>query len=85
MAEIVPLGAAPIDTDRRREFIEALAAAYDNYTDLMGEEPDAMVLLMGGAAQSFRVTHLMQGDTRGRASAFMALAAIALQRSVILP
>lgn len=73
-AEIHALHGSPIESDRRREFMDLVAASFDAYVHLYGQEPDGICFAMGGIRQSIAVNHLVQGDSRGAGGAFKAAA-----------
>ena len=52
MADVVALGKARVDDDRKRAFLDVLAAAYDDYVNGQGQVPDAIAFVLGGLKQA---------------------------------
>lgn len=73
-ADVVGLHGEPVRSDRRREFMELVAAQFDQYLSEHELEPDGICFAMGGIKQPIVVNHLVQRDSRGAGGAFKAAA-----------
>lgn len=83
--EVVPLKGEHIERDRKTEFLAQLAGAYDDYVQQSGEEPEALVYVLGGAHQWVSRGWTMRERSQGAASAVLARAASTLSWEVMQP
>ena len=74
VSNVYSFGSRIPDTDQRSEFLNHLAAAYDNYVEAVGCEPDAVVAVWCGIKQPARSTWLVTRESEGGATSCLALA-----------
>lgn len=76
---------AQISSDRRAHFLNYVAGAFDAYVKLHGEEPDAIVSVMGGLKQDARCSWTIGGASEGGATTMLAFAQAVLTRELCNP
>ncbi len=76
------LNSVNLTSDRRSEFLNNIAASFDLYVQMTGEEPDALVAVMGGIKQSSRSSWLCKGETEGATTSMLALAHCVIGRDI---
>lgn len=81
-ADVVSLKGGPVTSQRREEFVQAVAASFDLYVESLGAEPDAIVYVMGGIKQTSRISWHMSGETEGGATTMLCVAAAHCQAHV---
>jgi hypothetical protein len=82
-AEIIPLRpGASIENVQRDNFTAHVAASFNSYSAKYGEEPDAMVLVLGGLKQSGEAFWIIRGDSQGGATSMLAFAQATIQREI---
>lgn len=82
---IVAFGKRAPDTERRAEFINHFAAAYDDYVAQLGYEPEAAFHVFTGCTQATRSGWMVKGNSEGAASPLLALAGLALSQYALGP
>ena len=83
MADIVALGKARVDDDRKRAFLYVLAAAYDDYVNGQGQVPDAIAFVLGGLKQAGQPSYMVNGDSRGGSTTWLTFASACLMREAM--
>jgi hypothetical protein len=76
---------APIVNDRRANFLRHTAASFDSYRLKYGDDPDAMVMVLGGLKQTAEAFWIVRGDSEGGGTTMLAFAQSALQREISNP
>lgn len=82
-SNITALYDAQIASERRKEFLNDVANSYDLYTKDFGEEPEAIVFVLGGITQSARVAFTTEGLTQRGSSSMLALAHVTLLKRIV--
>lgn len=83
-AEIVPLRAGgQIHNDRKANFINNIGASFDSFTRKYGEQPDAMVIVLGGLRQAAETFWIVRGESEGGATTMLAFAQASIQRQLL--
>jgi hypothetical protein len=82
---VVSLSSGPIQRDRKAEFLAQIGGAYDDYVAQSGEEPEAIVYVLGGAHQATSRGWTMRDRSQGAAAAVIARAGCALSFEVMQP
>lgn len=82
-AEIHSLGAPRIDSDRKSEFLQHISASFDAYVQATGEEPQAVVHILGGVTERHSIGWHVTGSAKGCADAFLCRAEKALLREIM--
>lgn len=82
-ATVTSIRGAAVTNERRAHFLTHLAASFDAYVADIGEEPDALVIVMGGLKQTARPTWTVCGDSEGGPTTMLALAHVSLLKEVI--
>ena len=78
------LNGADIASDRRREFLNDVASAFDAYTKDYETEPEAIVFVLGGITSPTRMAYSTTGTSQSGASSMLALASAAILKRVVL-
>lgn len=73
---VISFSGAPIDSERREAFVQAVAASFDQYLTEYGYEPDAIVYVMCGLKQPSRISWDIRGDSERGATSILAVAAL---------
>lgn len=71
---VVSLNGAQIKSDRRASFIQTVAMSYDRYIKAYGEQPDAIVLILGGIKQTSQIGWDVEGESQQGMTSLLALA-----------
>ena len=79
------LNGGTLDSERRQEFLNNIAASFDLYVQRTGCEPDALVVVMGGVKQSVRSSWLFKGETEGAGTSMLALAHAVIGKEIYNP
>lgn len=83
-AEVIPLRrGAQVHSDRKANFINHAGQVFDSYALRYGEQPDAMVMVLGGLRQAAETFWIVRGDSEGGATTMLALAQASIQRQLI--
>lgn len=82
-AEIIPLGAASVVSDRKAEFVQHLSASFDAYVAETGLEPEACVHILASVTERCSVGWHMTGEAEGRADAVLCRSEKALLRQIM--
>ena len=83
MADVVALGKARVDDDRKRAFLDVLAAAYDDYVSGQGQIPDAIAVVLGGLKQAGQPSYMVNGDSQGGSTTWLTFASACLMREAM--
>jgi hypothetical protein len=75
---VVPLGKANIASDRREEFMRSVAQSFEKYVERNGQEPDAIVYVMGGILTPTQTGWDIGGASKGGGTTMLSLAAVHL-------
>ena len=78
------LNGADIASDRRREFLNDVASAFDAYTKDFETEPEAIVFVLGGIAQWTRAAYTTTGTSQSGATSMLALASATILKRVVM-
>jgi hypothetical protein len=78
--EVVSIGKAAINSDRRASFMAAVAQSFELYVADYGHEPDAIVYTLSGIKQPSRTAWVIEGESRGGATSVLCLAAMHMAR-----
>lgn len=81
-ARILPFRGAAVHNDRKANFVNHAGSCFDSYVAKTGQEPDALVVVLGGLKQDAIPSWTVQGDSEGGATTMLALAAAALGREI---
>lgn len=81
-AEVVSLHGARVGNERREQFMAQVAASFDDFAEVYGEEPEALMFALCGIRQNVATGWLVTGESEGAGSALMAYAAAALRSEV---
>lgn len=83
MSSVVSLHGQSIESDRRKQFIDAMATAFDGYVEKVGYEPEAVAWGFAGVRQPARTHWLVTGDSEGSASAVVCFVASGLIKDAL--
>lgn len=85
-AEVVPLrpGTA-VRSDRKADFLAHIARSFDSYAGRRGEQPDSIVVVMGGLKQTADVFWTIRGESQGGGTSVLCLAQAAITREIVDP
>lgn len=80
--EVVSLKGDRVESDRRRQFMEQIAASFDLYTETYETEPEAFIFTLSAIRGTSQVGWLMMGEAEGAGTTMLALAAAHLNGEV---
>lgn len=82
-SNIVSLHGGRIETDRRAMFLNDVAGAYDAFVEQIGQEPDAIVLGIGGVKQGMHTHWTIEGESGQAVHPTVSYAVMALTRALL--
>ena len=77
------LSGATLDSDRRREFLNDVASAFDLYVKDFEHEPEALVFVFGGITDPVRVAYSTTGVSATGATSMLALASATIMKRIV--
>lgn len=77
---VIAMRGTAVRNDRKTNFVNHAGSCFDSYVAATGQEPDALVVVLGGVKQTARCSWTVQGDSEGGAATMLAFAAAALNR-----
>lgn len=84
-AEVIGLRGVVGENDRKALLLQAVSASFDLYVTDWGEEPDAIVYVLGELKQTCRPGWQISGASEGGATSMQSVAAMSLLRDIIAP
>lgn len=79
---VIAIRGAEVRSDRKAHFVNHVGACFDAYVSDYGQQPDAIVLVLGGVKQNARCSWTVQGESEGAATSMLALATGVMTREV---
>jgi hypothetical protein len=70
---VISIGKAAIQSERREQFLQAVAQTFERYVAEYGYEPDAIVYTMNGTHQASLIGWEIQGASQGGVVSVLAL------------
>lgn len=80
---VVSLHGAGLESDRRAVFLNDVAAAFDKFVEEIGEEPDAIVLGIGGVNQGMHTHWTIDGVSEQAVRPTVSYTIMALTRALL--
>ena len=77
------LNGGTLDSERRREFLNDVASAFDLYVKDFEIEPEAIVFVLGGITQPTRVAYATTGTSQSGATSMLTLASATILKRVV--
>jgi hypothetical protein len=84
MADIIGLKGPIIESDAKSEFMNMVAASFDNYVSKAGKVPDSIVYVLGGLGQETSLGWHVTGDSRGYADEVLCKGAAHLLKQTVV-
>ena len=85
MAEISRIsGNAIVESNVKAEFLNMVAASFDNYVAKTGKEPESIVYILGGLGQDTSLAWHMTGNARGFADEVLCVASAHLMKQAVV-
>jgi hypothetical protein len=82
-ATVIPIRAgSQINNDRRANFVNHVAASFDSYRIAHGQDPDALVMVLGGLKQTGEAYWIIRGDSEGGCTTMLSFAQATIQREI---
>lgn len=75
-------GSLPLRCDRKDQFVQNLSQSFDSYVRKYGEEPDAVVSVLGGLKQTAEAYWCVRSDSEGGGTTMLAVAQATLTREI---
>ncbi len=80
---VVSLGKAAIHSDRRDQFAQSVAEAFEAYVAKTGHEPDAVAFIMGGIKQQSVTSWDVHGESEQGVISFLSMSALHLSAAAM--